>query len=389
MGRCSARTSAPRAWRSPALRGLGAERPGRPGHRRLQRLGRADGHPMRSLGATGVWELLRARGRGRAPATSSGSSAATACGGRRPTRWRSPPRSRRDRLGRVRAREYEWGDDEWMAAARRSSPYTRADEHLRGAPGLVAAGADLPGAGRRSSSSTSPRLGLHPRRVPAGGRAPVRRLVGLPGHRLLRADLAVRRPRTSFRYLVDRLHQAGIGVILDWVPAHFPKDDWALARFDGTPLYEHAGPAARRAPGLGHLHLRLRPPRGAQLPRRQRPVLAARSSTSTGCGSTPSPRCSTSTTRRKDGRVGAQRLRRPGEPRRGRASCRRLNATVYSTHPGVMMIAEESTAWPGVTRPTDAGRAGLRLQVEHGLDARHARATSARTRSTGSTTTTR
>ena len=42
-----------------------------------------------------------------------------------------------------------------------------------------------------------------------------------------------------FRHLVDRLHQAGIGVILDWVPAHFPKDEWALARFDGTPLYEH------------------------------------------------------------------------------------------------------------------------------------------------------
>ena len=46
----------------------------------------------------------------------------------------------------------------------------------------------------------------------------------------------------DLRYLVDRAHQAGIGVIVDWVPAHFPKDDWALARFDGTPLYEHADP---------------------------------------------------------------------------------------------------------------------------------------------------
>jgi 1,4-alpha-glucan branching enzyme len=46
----------------------------------------------------------------------------------------------------------------------------------------------------------------------------------------------------DFRAFVDACHRRGIGVILDWVPGHFPKDDWALARFDGTPLYEHADP---------------------------------------------------------------------------------------------------------------------------------------------------
>jgi len=46
----------------------------------------------------------------------------------------------------------------------------------------------------------------------------------------------------DFRFLVDCLHGAGVGVILDWVPAHFPKDEWALGRFDGTPLYEHPDP---------------------------------------------------------------------------------------------------------------------------------------------------
>ena len=55
----------------------------------------------------------------------------------------------------------------------------------------------------------------------------------------------------DFRYLVDRLHQNGIGVILDWVPAHFPKDEFALARFDGTPLYECADPLRAEYPEWG------------------------------------------------------------------------------------------------------------------------------------------
>src|SRR5690606_18423430 len=57
----------------------------------------------------------------------------------------------------------------------------------------------------------------------------------------------------GFRRLVDRLHQRGIGVIIDWVPAHFPRDEWALARFDGTPLYEHADPRQGEHPDWGTL----------------------------------------------------------------------------------------------------------------------------------------
>ena len=55
----------------------------------------------------------------------------------------------------------------------------------------------------------------------------------------------------DFQYLVDTLHQNNIGVILDWVPGHFPKDDWGLARFDGTALYEHLDPRLGEQPDWG------------------------------------------------------------------------------------------------------------------------------------------
>ena len=74
----------------------------------------------------------------------------------------------------------------------------------------------------------------------------------------------------DFRAFVERLHGAGIGVILDWVPAHFPKDAFALARFDGTALYEHEDPRRGDHPDWGTLDLQLRPQRGAQLSARQR-----------------------------------------------------------------------------------------------------------------------
>ena len=63
----------------------------------------------------------------------------------------------------------------------------------------------------------------------------------------------------DLRFMIDELHRRGIGVILDWVPAHFPKDEFSLGRFDGTALYEHDDPRLRRSSRVGHLHLQLRP----------------------------------------------------------------------------------------------------------------------------------
>ena len=120
-------------------------------------------------------------------------------------------------------------------------------------------------------------------------------VVGLPGHRLLRPELALRRPGRLPR-LVDRLHQAGIGVILDWVPGALRH-----RRVGAGPLRRHAAlraprPAARAGTPTGAPTSSTSA--GTRCATSSSPTRStgSRSSTSTACGSTPSPRCSTSTT---------------------------------------------------------------------------------------------
>ncbi len=161
----------------------------------------------------------------------------------------------------------------------------------------------------------------------------------------------------DLRYLIDKLHQADIGVILDWVPAHFPKDDWALARFDGQALYEHADPRRGEHPDWGTyifdfgrtevrnflvanalywleefhidglrvdavasmLYLDYSRENGEWLPNEF------------------------------GGRENLDAIRFMQE----------TNATAYRRNPGIMMIAEESTSWGGVSAPTDGGGLGF------------------------------
>jgi 1,4-alpha-glucan branching enzyme len=161
----------------------------------------------------------------------------------------------------------------------------------------------------------------------------------------------------DFAYLVDHCHRHGIGVIVDWVAGHFPRDAHGLARFDGTALYEHEDPRQGLHPDWDTLIFNY------------------------GRNEVRSFLLSNALfwldTYHVDGlRVDAvasmlyldySRPEHEWVPNRwgGRENLeaiefvQRLNAEVYGHHPGVMMIAEESTAWPAVSRPTWAGGLGF------------------------------
>jgi 1,4-alpha-glucan branching enzyme len=161
----------------------------------------------------------------------------------------------------------------------------------------------------------------------------------------------------DFRYLVDTLHQAGVGVIVDWVPAHFPKDDFALARFDGTALYEHEDPQLGEHPDWGTLVFNFER-------NEVRNFLIANALYWIEEFHIDGLRVDAVASMlyldysRKEGEW------RPNKygGRENLAAVQFLqetNATVYRRNPGVMMVAEESTAWPGVSRPTHLGGLGF------------------------------
>jgi 1,4-alpha-glucan branching enzyme len=135
------------------------------------------------------------------------------------------------------------------AGPRQHQRAQRPDVDLRGPPRLVAAQgpqrmADLSRAGG-AASKLCPRSRLYPCRISARQRTSIRRLVGLPADRIVRADQPFWRPE-DFAALVDACHREGLAVMLDWVPGHFPDDPHGLGNFDGTALYEHANPLQGR-----------------------------------------------------------------------------------------------------------------------------------------------
>ncbi|MEH1015191.1 1,4-alpha-glucan branching protein GlgB [Micromonospora sp. CPCC 206060] len=161
----------------------------------------------------------------------------------------------------------------------------------------------------------------------------------------------------EFRHLIDTLHNAGIGVLLDWVPAHFPRDEWALARFDGTPLYEHPDPRRGEHPDWGTYVFDFGRPE-------VRNFLVANALYWCAEFHVDGLRVDAVASMlyldysRNEGQWAPNQYG-GRENLEAIALLQEVNATVYKHHPGVVMIAEESTAWPGVTRPTGSGGLGF------------------------------
>jgi 1,4-alpha-glucan branching enzyme len=161
----------------------------------------------------------------------------------------------------------------------------------------------------------------------------------------------------DFRALVDAFHRRGIGVIVDWVPAHFPRDEFALAHFDGTALYEHADPRRGSQPDWGTLVFNFG---RAEV----RNFLVANALYWADQFHVDALRVDAVASMlyldysRKEGEWVPNEFG-GRENLEAVAFLKEVNEAMFGLHPGVTMIAEESTAWPGVSRPTYLGGLGF------------------------------
>ncbi|MDH6575713.1 1,4-alpha-glucan branching protein GlgB [Kitasatospora sp. MAP5-34] len=320
------------------------------------------GHPMRSLGSSGVWELF-------VPGLGDGTQYKYEIHTRQG--WvlqKADPLARAtqrppETASVVHTSTYEWNDSDWLARRARTvhhrAPMSVYELHLASwRPDLTSyreIAEELPSYLQDLNFTHVEFMPVMEH--PFGGSwgyqvsgfyAPTARLGG----------------PDDFKYLIDTLHRHGIGVIVDWVPAHFPKDDFALARFDGEPLYEPADPLRAEHPDWGTLEfdygrteVRNFLVANAVYWCEEFHIDGLRVDAVASMLYLDYSREGGSWTPNQFG----------GRENLDAASfLQEMNATVYRRCPGVVTIAEESTAWDGVTRPTDSGGLGFGLKWNMG-----------------------
>ncbi|GAA2213207.1 1,4-alpha-glucan branching protein GlgB [Nonomuraea monospora] len=311
-------------------------------------------HPMRSLGRSGVWELF-------VPDLGAGQRYKyQILGADGVWRDKADPMARRTEVPPMTASvidksDYSWQDDAWMVERRerqaQTGPMSIYEVHL----GSWRPGLSYVELADQLSEYVADLGFTHVELLPVAEHP----FGGSWGYQVTSYYAPTARFGTpdEFRHFVDRMHQHGIGVLLDWVPAHFPMDDWALARFDGTPLYEHADPGRGEHPDWGTYVF--------DFGRREvRNFLVANA-----------------VFWLKEFHIDGLRVdavasmlyldysRREGEwtPNvyGGRENLdaveflKEMNSVAYREAPGISTVAEESTAWPGVSRPVHLGGLGF------------------------------
>ncbi len=207
-------------------------------------------HQLRSLGGSGVWELF-------VPGVAAGSRYSFEILGR-DGRWvtKADPMARCAEVPPATASVvvesvHEWGDDAHMQARAQNDPHTGPMSVYEVHLGSWRQGLSYRDLAEQLVGHVTALGFTHVELLPVAEHP----FGGSWGYQVTSyyAPTARFGSPDDFKYLVDRLHQAGVGVILDWVPAHFPKDSWALARFDGEPLYEYPDPRKGEQPDWGTL----------------------------------------------------------------------------------------------------------------------------------------
>jgi 1,4-alpha-glucan branching enzyme len=323
---------------------------------------RGDLDQMRSLGGSGVWEIFIPAVAEDTPykfeiLTPSGEMRQKAD----PVAFATTLPPKTDSV--VHRSHHEWDDDEWMERRRETEPSAGPvsiyEVHLGSWRRVVEGGEERPLTYRELADELATYVTdmgfTHVELMPVMEHP----FGGSWGYQVTSQFAPTSRYGTpdDFRYFVDKMHAAGIGVLLDWVPAHFPRDDWALARFDGTALYEHSDPRRGAHPEWGTLIYNY----GRH---EVRNFLTA--------SALFWPREYHADGIRVDAVASMLYLdySRPegawvpnefggNEDLEAVEFLKGMNETLYRREPGIVSAAEESTAWPGVSRPTYLGGLGF------------------------------